>query len=51
MGFSGKNWFICITIPDIVVMGFGMKPVGTSPTNSNIGRACDLCNDVRLSTR
>jgi len=27
MGFSGKNWFICIAIPDIVVMGFGMKPV------------------------
>ena len=31
MGFSGKNWFICIAIPDIVVMGFGMKPV-VSPT-------------------
>jgi len=31
MGFSGKNWFICIAIPDIVVMGFGIKPV-ISPT-------------------
>mgnify|MGYP001815159698 CR=1 FL=1 len=41
MGFSGKNWFICIAIPDIVVMGFGMKPV-IPPTNSNIGRACDI---------
>ena len=31
MGFSGKNWFICIAIPDIVVMGFVIKPV-ISPT-------------------
>jgi hypothetical protein len=31
MGFSGKNWFICIAIPDIVVMVFAVKPV-ISPT-------------------
>jgi hypothetical protein len=48
MGFSGKNWFICIAIPDIVVMGFGIKPV-ISPTYSNIRRTCDICNDQQIS--
>jgi len=49
MGFSGKNWFICIAIPDIVVMGFVIKPV-ISPTYQRKLEAQKTCDIIHPSS-